>query len=125
MQAKSFPRSHLPACAPPSYMQDLAGGERSVRQEQNGIYDFFDFTGRLAMAIAPFLQYPAVAIRIGEVGEAGIVSVRRVEPGSETAIPGSDRGLVADFTDRDPVFEQVAPRGLEVRDHQIGVADGA
>ena len=77
------------------------------------------------MAIAPFLQYPAVAIRIAEVGEAGIVSVRRVEPRSETPIPRSDRGLVADFTDRDAAFEQVAARGLEVRDHEIGVADGA
>ena len=55
-------------------------------------------------------------IRIGEVGEAGIVSACGVEPGNETSVPGSDRHLVPDLTDLDPMFEQTGPRGLEVRD---------
>src|SRR5229473_5438759 len=34
-----FPRMHAAI-----YVQDFTSGERGVRQEQNCIYDFFDFT---------------------------------------------------------------------------------
>src|ERR1700747_1526304 len=63
------------------------------------------------IAVAPFLQHPAVAIRIGEVGEAGIVSSRGVEPRGETSVPGPNGRLVAGLTHFHPAFEQPAPRG--------------
>ena len=67
-------------------------------------------------------MHPAVAIRIREVGEACIVSARRVEPGCETSVPGCNGRLVADLTDLDPTFEQAAPRSLKVGDDEIDVA---
>ena len=63
------------------------------------------------------------SIQIGEVGKAGIVSARGVEPGCETSIPGSNGRLVPDLTDLDSTFEQAAPRGLEVRDDEIDVTN--
>ena len=60
-------------------------------------------------AIAPLLQHPAVAIRIGEAGEAGIVSARRVRPRCEASVPGSNGCLVPNLTNLDPTFEQKAP----------------
>src|SRR5262245_33590686 len=45
-------------------------------------------------ALGPFLRHPAIAIRIEEVGETGIVSARVVEPGAETSVPDSNGRLV-------------------------------
>jgi hypothetical protein len=59
---------------------------------------------------------------LGEVGEAGIVSARRVDLECETSVPGSNGRLVPDLTDVDTTFEQAAPSGLEVRDDEIDVA---
>jgi len=73
-------------------------------------------------AVPTFLKHPAIAIRIGEVGEAGIVSARGIEPGCETSVPGSNGYLVTDLTDVDPSLEQAPPRGLEVGDYEIDVA---
>ena len=73
-------------------------------------------------AVAPFLNHPAIAIQIGEVGEAGIVSARGVEPGCETSVLSSHWRLVSDLTDVDPAFEQLTPRGLNVGDNEIHVA---
>jgi hypothetical protein len=75
------------------------------------------------LVVAPFLQYPAVSIRIGEVGEASIISARRVEPGCETSVPGSNWRLVPDLADLDSTFDQAAPGGLEVRDHEVDLAE--
>src|SRR5215831_9075736 len=72
-------------------------------------------------AVAPFLKHPAIAIRIGEIGEAGIVSARGVEAGCEASVPGSNGRLVPDLTDIDPTFEQTPPRGFEVGDDEIDV----
>src|ERR1700754_1259231 len=72
--------------------------------------------------VAPFLQHPAVAIRIREAGEARIVPACGVEPGCETSVPGIDGCLVPDLTDVDPIFEQAAARGLKVGDDEIDVA---
>jgi hypothetical protein len=63
-----------------------------------------------------------VAIGVGEVSKACVVCPRRVEPRSETSVPGSDRRFVPDLTDRDPMFDQAAARGLEVADDEIDVA---
>src|SRR5215471_10984972 len=63
----------------------------------------FHNTSRIA--VAAFLQHPAVAIRVREVGEAGVVPARGVEPGCETSVPGSNRYLVPDLTDFDSTFE--------------------
>ena len=57
------------------------------------------------LAVAPFLKYPAIAIRIGEVGEAGIVSARGIEPGCETSVPGVNGYLVPNLTDFNPTFD--------------------
>src|SRR6266404_6564819 len=65
---------------------------------------------------------PTFAIRIGEVGEAGIVSAPRVEPGCETSVPSSNGRLVPNLTDVNPTFEHASPRGLEVGDDEIDVA---
>ena len=57
------------------------------------------------IAVAAFLQHPAVAIRIREASEAGVVPPRGVEPGCETSVSGINGHLVADFTDVDSAFE--------------------
>ena len=74
-------------------------------------------------AVAPFLKHPAIAIRIGEVGEAGIVSARGVEPGCETSVPGSNGRLVPDLSDPYSAFEQAVPSGLKICDDDIDVAE--
>jgi hypothetical protein len=73
------------------------------------------------IAVTPFLQHPAVAIRVREVGEAGVVPARGIEPGCETSVPGINGYLVPDFADLDPTFEQAAPRSLKVGDDEIDV----
>jgi hypothetical protein len=71
---------------------------------------------------SPFLQHPAIAIWIGELGEAGVIPVRGVEPGCETSVPGIDGYLVPDLTDFDPTFEWAVPRSLDVGDDEIDFA---
>src|SRR5262245_42956606 len=61
------------------------------------------------IAVASFLKHPGIAIRIGEVGEAGIVAARRVKPRCETSVPRSN-------------IEQAAPCCLEVYDYEIDAA---
>jgi hypothetical protein len=78
----------------------------------------------LRIAIAPLLQYPAVAIRIRETGETCIISAGGVESGRKTSVPGSYRRLVPDLTDVDTTFEQAGPRGLKIRNNEIDVANG-
>ena len=78
-------------------------------------------TPRSHIPVAPFLEHPAVAIRIGEVGEAGIVSAREVEPRCQNLRPRPNGRLVPDLTDLNPAFEQAAPRGLKVRDDEIDI----
>src|SRR6478672_7218153 len=92
----------------------------SCFQHQVGLCEFHAATSRIA--VAAFLQHPAVAIRVREVGEAGVVPARGVEPGCETSVPGINRYLVPDLTDFDPTFEQAAPRSLKVGDDEIDVA---
>lgn len=58
-----------------------------------------------------------------KLAKLALVSARRVEPGCETSVPGSNGRLVSDLIDLDPTFEQTAPRGLEVRDDEIDVAE--
>jgi len=77
------------------------------------------------IAIAAFLQHPAVTVWIGKVGETCIVSMRGVKPGCETSVPGSNGRLVTDLTDRDPAFDQSTPRGLKVCDNKIRIAKRA
>ena len=77
---------------------------------------------RLHIAAGPLLQHPAVAIRIGEVSEAGLVSTRRVESGCESSVPSSNGRLVPDLADLYPTFEQAVPRGLQVRYNEINIA---
>src|SRR5262245_49076134 len=72
--------------------------------------------------VASFLKDPSITIRIGEVGEARVVSASKVKTGCETSVPGSNWRLVPDLADVDPTFEQSVACGLEVVDHKIDVA---
>ena len=67
----------------------------------------------------PFLEHPAVAIRVREVGEAGVVPARGVESGCETSVQASMGNLVPDLADLDPTFEQCS---LKVGDDEIDFA---
>src|SRR6266403_2903193 len=80
------------------------------------------FHNTLHIAVTPFLQHPAVAVRVREVGEAGVVLARGVEPGCETSVPGIDGYLVPDLTHFDPTFEQAARRSLKIGDNEMDVA---
>src|SRR6266700_5155155 len=45
-------------------------------------------------AMSAFLQGPGVAVRVGEVGEAGVVAALRIDALAPSAGPGLDRVLV-------------------------------
>jgi hypothetical protein len=50
------------------------------------------------IAVIPFVWHPPVAIWVREVGEAGAVPARGVEPGCETPVPGINGSLVSNLT---------------------------
>lgn len=74
-------------------------------------------------AVSSLLQHPGIAIRIGEIGEACIISVGRVGSRCKTPVPGSNGSLMPNLTDIDTPFEQKAPDGLDVGDDEIDIAD--
>ena len=80
------------------------------------------FHTTLYTAISSFLQHPAVAIRVREICEAGVVPASGIEPGCETSVPGINGRLVPDLADFDPTFEQATPRSLNIGDEEIDVA---
>ena len=69
------------------------------------------------VAVAAFLQHPAITVRIGEAGEARIVAACGIKSGSETSVPSADRRLVADRADRGAALKQLGARGIQVRNH--------
>jgi hypothetical protein len=69
------------------------------------------------VAVAAFLQHPAIAIRIGEAGEARIVAARGIESRRETSVPSADGRLVADRADRGAALKQLGARGIQVGNH--------
>ena len=69
------------------------------------------------VAVAAFLQHPAITVRIGEAGEARIVAARGIKSGSKTSIPSADGRLVANRADRGAALKQLAARGLQIWDH--------
>ena len=62
----------------------------------------------------PLLQNPTVSIRIEKIGEARVVSARRIEPCGVASNPSIYRGFVPNGTDLDAIFQQSIPRRLEV-----------
>jgi hypothetical protein len=65
-------------------------------------------------AVSAFLQGPAVAVRVGEVGEAGVVATLRIQPRAPPAGPGPDRLLVPDLADGDTASDELRPLRREV-----------
>src|SRR5262249_49006388 len=105
----------------------LTAGVRADRAEKSIAALHIVYTNKAVhitsrTVVAPFLKHPGIAIRIGEVGKAGIVSSRGVEPGCEPPVPCSNGRLVPDLIDVSPTFEQTAPRRLEIGDDEIDVA---
>ena len=62
----------------------------------------------------PLLQNPTVSIRIEKIGEARVVSARRIEPCGVASNPSIYRGFVPNGADLDAIFQQSNPRRLEV-----------
>jgi hypothetical protein len=69
----------------------------------------------LAVPKAAFLKHPGVAVRVGEVGEACVVTAIRVRPWTK-ALSGARWRLVPDLADRHRALEQRRPSALEVSD---------
>src|SRR5262245_689837 len=72
-----------------------------------------------------FLQRPSVAVRIGEVGEAGVVATLGVQPSTPSAGPRLHRVFVTNRTDRDAARNQFLPSLRDVGRDQIQVAYAA
>ena len=69
------------------------------------------------VAVAAFLQHPAITVRIGEAGEARIVAARGIQSRCETSVPSADGRLVANRAHRDAALKQLGARGLKIWDH--------
>src|SRR4051812_18663262 len=72
-----------------------------------------------------FLQRPSVAVRVGELGEAGVVGAARFEARLPGAAPVVERSLVAEVADLDAPAQELVSCGLEVLDDQKETAEGS
>src|SRR5262245_8428732 len=75
--------------------------------------------------VTAFLQGPRIAVRVGEIGEAGIVATLGVQPRAPSASPRFDRVLVPDRTDRDAATDQCRPGLREVGRDKIQMVHSA
>src|SRR6266404_31017 len=74
-------------------------------------------------AVADFLKYPGVAVRVGEVGEAGVVPSLRVGTRFPAPLPFVDRRLVPDAADLDAASAEFTAGGFDVGDSQESCAE--
>src|SRR5262249_22821491 len=72
-----------------------------------------------------FLQSPGVTVRVGEVGETGIVATLGVQPPAPSAGPRFEWFLVPDRTDRDAASHQCRPSIRDVGRDEVQVAYSA
>ena len=73
--------------------------------------------------MAALLEGPGVPVRVGEIGEAGVVPVPGIHSRAESAGPGLDRVLVPDRAHRHAVGDEPCPLGLEVGGDESGITD--
>lgn len=68
---------------------------------------------------SPLLEHPRVAVRVCEVGEAGVIATLRIQPRAPSTGPRLDRVLVPDRADRDAAGDQLRPLGREVGCNEV------
>src|ERR1700742_3024606 len=69
--------------------------------------------------VADLLDDPGVPVRVGEVGEAGVVAALRIDAGCPTAQPVVDRRFVPDVADLDAAAGEFPVGRFDVGDDEI------